>query len=276
MIIITLGEKGGVGKSATADHFATAYFLKPSENKTKKVMLYEFDAHNVTSEDLKNDKYIETKVVREDDVSMESAMALIEFDAVDKDIIIDVGGSENTYRFLKKFSTSLIVGNAVFIVPEVNKNPKGAENTIRRIKEVVQKPKIILALNRYSHNVPPEEEFQFLFGNSSLGIRKSPLVDDTNIQIVTLPLCELTIGLADISSVSLWSLSEFARQMEGFSIEDRKNAWGERDKITKKIIPCTLETYKAKSRKLNASKKARQTIEQASSLFLALDKYRNT
>ncbi len=276
MIIITLGEKGGVGKSLTAGHYVTAYLLMQLENKTKKVMLYEFDAHNRTSEDLKNDKYIETKVVREDDISMENAMSLIEFDTANKDIILDVGGSENTYRFLKKFNTTLLVENAIFIVPEVNQDPKGAENTISRIQELVPKPKIILALNRYSHNMPPEKEFKFLYGDSSLDIEKSPLVDDTNIQIVTLPLCELTIGLANIRSVSLWSLSEFDKQMEGFTIEERKNAWGEKDKITKEIIPCTLEVYKAKSKKLNASKQARQTIEQASSLFLALDKYRDT
>jgi len=271
LIFITLGEKGGIGKSATANHFLSAYLLKKQDDFKKKVLLYEFDAHNVTSKNIRNDKKIITKVVREDAKSLEDALAEIEFSAESNDIIIDVGGSENTYRFLKTIAGSLIAKNGIFIVPEVNQSPEGAENTILKIKNLIENPKIVLVLNRFTHLESQEQEFKFLYGNDSLGVKRSALADDKDIAIATLPAADLTLGLAAISGVSLWTMCELAVMMSDYSIEDKKMAWATEE--DGKSIPCTLERYKEKSRQLNASNFALDTVDKASDLFAALDKY---
>lgn len=204
---------------------------------------------------------------------MIEAISSIEFQSFDQDVIIDVGGSDNTDRFLELIQGESFASEIVFIIPEMNKRPRSAENTVQKIRQAIKEPKIIIALNRYSGTKPMEDEYKFFFGDKKLGIEGSPLAGDKKIYVATIPLCDVALGLAEISRITLWKLSENNRMFENMPPIKKREIWGTVDKELGTIIPYTEEVFVAKTKDLHASKTAKIAIvEQAQPLFDCLDK----
>ena len=147
MITVLTAEKGGSGKSTAAFHFVASYFL--DKKPTEPITIYEVDAHNKTVEDFTNDDMIQAHTVKMTMTDLERMISEAEFDSVEKDIIFDVGGSDNTYKFLDIISNSNLARKTVFLIPEINKRPRSAENTIEAIREKIEDPNIVILLNRY-------------------------------------------------------------------------------------------------------------------------------
>lgn len=62
----------------------------------KRVLVFEFDAHNDTSKEVYLDTKISVEAIRLDEMSREKGIAKVEFDTMTEDVILDVGGSQNT------------------------------------------------------------------------------------------------------------------------------------------------------------------------------------
>ena len=265
MIYVTINEKGGVGKSTVALHFLTSYLLSrnPSE---KKASVFEFDAHNDTSKEVESDHSIQVETIRMDEMSREKGLAKVQFDTMSGDVILDVGGSQNTDEFLNMLEDTALGDEMIFIIPEANKRPRGAENTVNRIKKIIDNPRIILLLNGFTDEDKVEQEFIFLYGDTELGIKKSFLADDKEIEIAWIPRCDKALGMADLDSVGLWSKGSFFRTFGKLSTKEKVVKWGGAGK------ECDKDTFVQKSGELTASRVAYKAIESSNSLFDALDK----
>jgi len=267
MIIVTLNEKGGAGKSTTANHFASAYLMERNDGP---IHLYEFDAHNNSSRDVENDPRLTIKTVRGDEESMEQAIAEIEFLSDEEDVIVDIGGSHNSDNFLKLISRSSIADTMIFVVPELNKMPESSESTVEKIENIVESPKIILALNNFDGESGEKKEsfYKFLYGSEAFGLKPAKkLLENKNVKITTLPRAEFSLGVAYMSRTSLWDLSRVAIAFKDLSPAEKKKAWGKNGKS------CDKDTYVERNRQLNVSIKALATLEQAKDFFDALDAY---
>ena len=267
-VLITINQKGGAGKSTVSTQFLTAYVL--DRNKGNPVKLYEFDAHNSSSKNVEKDINIESKIIRDDVKSIQNGIAAMEFASDEGDIIVDVGGSHNTDLFLSHIAKSSMNENIIFVVPELNQVPESSESTIAKIMEKIRNPKIILALNNYNQEggKKKEDEYLFLYGSKEHGIEPWSEILDLNIPIVTIPRCELSLGIAGFDKTSLWALSRMAESFSSFSTREKREAWGQDGEL------CDEETYLKKSRILNSSMEARDTLEYAKGLFDAIDELR--
>ena len=159
MIIATIGVKGGTGKSTIAYHFAVSFFLEKRRAagtlNSDPVTIYEFDADNQTGlefvntcrsnehPDAKTQGIVEFVHVNRDDSEMLDAASNIDFNNFkNKDVIIDVGGSDNTSVFLDLIGEFHLSSEIVFVIPQNNKKPKGAEDTVEKIRKKIKDPKI--------------------------------------------------------------------------------------------------------------------------------------
>lgn len=261
--MISIGVKGGPGKSVTAIHFLTGYLGLKKEDR--EYMILEFDAHNRTLDNFNSE--ISGKVVGKNDTEIRDNLSDIEFDADEKNIIIDVGGSENTERFLEYIkSRKETFKNAIFIIPELNEPDHSADKTVELIRGVLDNPKIIVALNKYRGEKSKEEEFGFIYGMEQFDIPAKPFIKDKCISIVTIPECEVSLGLAKIKKQTLYGLSNIARMTAGFTTAQKKVLWSEDGET-----PCDKETYRTESRSLDASIQALETLKKAEGLFKAID-----
>jgi len=277
MVLVTLGEKGGGGKSTIAYHFLSAYFLKKSASEgttPPKIKIYEFDAHNKTSDDFKEDLLVSGISISSKEDDMVNAIATIEYgDSEGENIIIDVGGSDNTDRFLSLIKDTFLAEQIIFIVPEMNKKPRSAENTIDKIRKVSPDAKIIIALNRWSTSEPGEDEFKFFFGDENMGIEPSPLSKDKKLSIGYIPVCDVALGLSEIGFCSLWQTSEMVRLFGKTPIALRKKLWGIKAEGKNPAIPCSEEVFIEKTKQVHSSKSAQIAIASAQSLFDCIDIY---
>lgn len=280
MVLVTIGEKGGGGKSTLAYHFLSAYFFKKSYETGRPlggpIKIYEFDAHNSTSSDFNKDNFIEGISVPSNNDAMVEAIATIEYsDSEGENIIIDVGGSDNTDRFLSLITGSFLSQEIIFIIPEMNKKPRSAENTISKIRKIVPDAKIIVALNRWSMSGNPSDEFKFFYGDNRMGIEASYLASEDDLDVAYIPVCDVALGLSEMGQCSLWKTSENVRLFGNMPIAERKVIWGTPASGKTPAKPCSEEVFIEKTKKVYSSKSAMEAIKGAESLFECLDKYFN-
>lgn len=281
-IKVIISEKGGVGKSTIAQHIIPPYFLKKNskENADRKVYLYEFDAHNESLNGIGNDKNMEVRLVRGEKEDMAKAFAEIEFDSNFHDIIIDVGGSDNVDRFLEIASKNRIIAeNMIFIIPEEKKTLLSTEKTIWNIREKISMDaKIIVALNKHGEK-KLEDEFPFVFGRESLGIKPSDLLQDEAISFVGIPESDTILAMAFLEKVTLWEKGKMARELENKTMEERFVLWGREERNepinSKSKETCTKQYYVKKKLELGISELAMEAISKSSMLYAKLEQIDN-
>jgi len=266
-IFVGLGEKGGVGKSTGTEHFVSAYLQQKyrGQGSAKIIPFYEIDAHNRSFEDVENDDYLQYTLVGKDREEIERAIAEIEFDSMEKDIIIDVGGSDNTERFLTAVSGKAIIEKMIFIVPEGKQGDSSSLNTVWKIREHINMDaKIIIALNRHNRDpeITKEKDFPRIFGSESYSIEPSKLLTDDKIHLATIPECEILLGFCLEEKITIWSLGEDWRDFGGLSPEQRMKKWADKGKEK-----CEKDVFIKNTLNLNKSQLAMSVLDDASEFF---------
>ena len=267
-IFITLGHKGGGGKSTTALQFIPAFLSEEEKKHNVSFSMFEFDAHN---EGLKTTTTsFKTKTIGGDPEKIREALAEIEYQSDERNIIIDVGGSDNTDRFLKYFKDKRnIIQNAIFIIPELNEPDTVTDTTIKTIQSLIPDAKIIVALNRYNDVNTIEKDFCFAYGSDTFGIPSKKFVSDKSITIATLPNAPISIGLARLKKTTLYTLGELEKGFGGLSVKERKELWADKEKGEE---VCPQDVYIQKMKDVDASLEAQETLKKAESLFEAIRK----
>lgn len=267
-IFVGISEKGGIGKSTGTEHFVSAYLqqtYKNSGDKPKIVPFYEVDAHNRSFEDVENDDFLQYTLVGKDREEIERAIAEIEFDSMEKDIIIDVGGSDNTERFLSAVSGKAITEKMIFIVPEGKQSDSSSLNTVWKIREHISlDADIIVALNRHNRDpeVTKEKDFPRIFGSDSYSIEPSKLLSDKKIHLATIPECEILLGFCLEEKKTIWSMGENWRDFGNLTPEERMEKWA-KDGEDK----CAKDVFIANTLNLNKSQLAMVVLDDASEFF---------
>lgn len=273
-IIVHFAEKGGVGKSIIAENFTSAALLGEDLERINKVILYEFDAHHFSYDRIKNDKNIEGVSVSSSPEEIEQAVAEIEWEAEENHIIIDVGGGDNTDRFLSALSNKSIAKSMIFVVPESNEKPTSAADTILKIRSEFPDAKILLTLNKHLDSQRKEDQFIFVFGSDKYGIKPSLLLEEDNVEIVTLPECSTLLALCSLENVSIWTKAQEHKAFSNLTISEKKAIWGiEEQRLNKgsdltpeeeKKATCSKPYFIKRTVSLNASIYAQSVLEKAS------------
>lgn len=267
-IVVTLGHKGGGGKSTTAVQFVSAFFSEEEKNNNIPFSVFEFDAHNEGLEKTETD-FI-TKTIGNNPEKIKDALSEIEYQSDERNFIIDVGGSDNTDRFLKYFKDKKnIIENTIFIIPELNEPDTVTDTTIKTIQSLIPNANIIVALNRYNDAKSVKKDFCFAYGDDTFGIPPKKFVSDKSIVIATLPDAPISIGLARLKKTTLYILAKFEKEYSGLSIKKRKALWADKEKGE---TVCSESVYIAKNREIDASLEAQDTLQKAESLFEAIRK----
>lgn len=283
MIYVTINEKGGVGKSTTAFHFLTAYLLQKKsdlflreaeESGTPIIRVFEFDEHNKTKENFSNDFFIDVESVSLDTGSMEEALSNIEFYGDEEDVVLDIGGSQNTDRFLEMLSDSSLRETILFIVPDVNSRSSGLENTVSKILSCNngRKENLIIVLNNASESLSKEEDFIFYYGSERMDIPSSELSKDSKIKVGTIGRSQIALSLAELSRFSLFSL---ARDAEGIpsDTKGKRLRWATEQDAKGKDIPCSQEVFLEKMRYYYRGVKGVRALASAQSFFDLLNEH---
>jgi len=275
MIYVGLNTKGGVGKSTTTHQFVTAGLqirYNKLYGKEKPVIIYEFDKHTNSLNRVSNDALIICKNVGASTKEMSTAFAEIEFDSIHNDIVIDIGGADNTERFLSMLEDNPIASKMIFIIPEEKQSSNDAVRTIWLLRETVgEDAKILLALNYYSGLKSVEEEYPFVYGSKEYGIKASDILSDEKVKIATLPESNTLLALAYLEKKSIWSFGEEYRKFGKLSVEERIKEWKEKgddeksDAFREKFIKNTLS--------LNVSKLSFDALEKSSLFFRILEEW---
>jgi len=267
MIIATIGEKGGTGKTTLAAHFLTAYLQ--ARFPEEPINLYEFDNHNNTFGDILTESDIEWTRADKKAENMIEALSSIEYKTVnDQNIIVDVGGSDNTDRFIDMISKTGIAEEIIYVVPEGNRSPIGIENTVDKIRNNIKNPKIVVALNRWSGREKIENEFKFFFGDDSMGLSPSRLSEDKDIFVSGVPICDIAIGLSEAKKVTMWEFSMFAREYLKLGPKEKTQLWGVLEGVDGM---CSQAFYMEKTKELHASRSALDALDNAEPFFKTID-----
>jgi len=286
MIYVTMNEKGGVGKSTVAFHFLTAYLLQKKNEKlltnaelkgTPLVRVFEFDEHNKTKDNFSNDFFMEVESVSLDNSSMEEAFSNIEFYSDEEDVILDIGGSQNTDKFLDMLSESGLKENILFIVPDTNSRSSGLENTVSKILECNnnRKDNVIVVLNSATSGVPMEEDFIFYFGSKNMDIPASWLSKESEIKVGVIGENRLALSLSELSRVSLFSLARDALGIPS-DTKGKRLRWSTEQDDDGNDIPCSQEVFVERMRFYYRGVKGVRALSSAEPFFDLLDHHRDS
>ena len=174
MFYVVVSTKGGVGKTTIAQQVLAPFVYQKTN---KKVEIIELDNNN-KSNVLNDSEVLEVKPVelhKKDEVLLNKFMEVV---AEDKDIIVDVGGGDDTKRVLEAFKELRLEDEITFFVPVLKdlSNEKNVIDTWSLIRTWNTQAKIYFVLNRFTN----EKEF------SSILKKLNEVKEDTNKSLLFL------------------------------------------------------------------------------------------
>ena len=173
MFYTVLSTKGGVGKTTIAQQLIAPFIHNKNGDKAEIIELDNNNKSNVLNEAQTQ----ETKTLRlheTENILLEKFMEVI---AENKDVVIDVGGGDDTKAVLKALKELRLENEITFIVPALRdlSNQKNTIDTYAMVREWNLEARIVFILNRYQN----EDDFTDI-------INKLQKVNDTNIDIYRL------------------------------------------------------------------------------------------
>jgi len=174
MFYVVVSTKGGVGKTTIAQQVLAPFVYQKTN---KKVEIIELDNNN-KSNVLNDSEVLEVKPVelhKKDEVLLNKFMEVV---AEDKDVIVDVGGGDDTKRVLEAFKELRLEDEITFFVPVLKdlSNEKNVIDTWSLIRTWNTQAKIYFVLNRFTN----EKEF------SSILKKLNEVKEDTNKSLLFL------------------------------------------------------------------------------------------
>ena len=174
MFYVVVSTKGGVGKTTIAQQVLAPFVYQKTN---KKVEIIELDNNN-KSNVLNDSEVLEVKPVelhKKDEVLLNKFMEVV---AEDKDVVVDVGGGDDTKRVLEAFKELRLEDEITFFVPVLKdlSNEKNVIDTWSLIRTWNTSAHIHFVLNRFTN----EKEF------SSILKKLNEVKEDTNKSLLFL------------------------------------------------------------------------------------------
>lgn len=212
-IYTVVSSKGGVGKSAIANHMLSSAFSYLGRS----FKIFEIDNNN-SSNIFSHSAIIKdnTKNVKTSDKNI---MAEIIFETLssDNEIIIDAGGGDDALKVID-IVQGIGESNVKWIIP-LNRNLAQLKNASDTFQKINDPKNTLFALNGYSSKETLEEDFIFYFGNKNLNIKS---IKDT-------------LKISNELTIPYTSYFEIAEQ-KGFTLHDLAAISKELDKNAAKSM----------------------------------------
>ena len=241
MFYVVVSTKGGVGKTTIAQQVLAPFVYQKTN---KKVEIIELDNNN-KSNVLNDSEVLEVKPVelhKKDEVLLNKFMEVV---AEDKDVIVDVGGGDDTKRVLEAFKELRLEDEITFFVPVLKdlSNEKNVIDTWSLIRTWNTQAKIYFVLNRFTN----EKEFSSILkklnevkedtNKSLLFLEDTPLFDEIAKEFKK-SVYEITLSELDNSKAKKL-LVETAKQKDIKKLKEIKY-WISVYDISKKFIQTNL------------------------------------
>ncbi len=200
MNLVFCNTKGGVGKTDTAFHVATAVLAN--------FRLIEIDDNNDSLSDFSQSEILKNRAISVSTSKGDNAFSEALFDAMSDgcDIIIDAGGGNDSKTVIQMILEQTDKEETIFIIPLMSgrKHVRNALNTYSMVKD----RKVLFVLNAGRS----KDEFVFWFGDEEADI---PSVDSKTLKqpTVFMPWTQL-FDKASMTGEVIADLSDFCESFE--------------------------------------------------------------
>jgi anion-transporting ArsA/GET3 family ATPase len=204
-IVAIIGTKGGVGKTKIATQ------VLPVALKDAEFELIEMDNNNKTAEALNKSELLNCKFKSVNMQASEEELENIFIDLIDdtsKRYIIDVGGGDDTIKFLKLLEENNLTSNTLFLIP-YTPDFEAISNLFCTI-EKVKKHDYMLILNNIFEN--KKEHMMFAYGDPEYGLGNivEQIGRESFFFLPSTPLFSLAVSK---HKATAWDVAEYARNL---------------------------------------------------------------
>jgi len=202
MYYTILSTKGGVGKTTIAQQLIAPFIHHKNGYKAEIIELDNNNESNVLKQ--ATTQFTKTLTLQNsEDILLEKFIDVVN----DKDVVIDVGGGDDTKAVLKAFKSNRIDDEAIFIIPVLKdlSNQKNVIDTYKLIRTWNKKAKVIFIFNKWSNEdefsgIISELEKQKLTNYDVFRLQETHLFDEIAKEFQK-PLYEITLeDLGDIKT----------------------------------------------------------------------------
>lgn len=178
MIYVTTQVKGGCGKSTIANNVLPVLIGGNLED----IKIVEIDNHNNTAELYSNSVLKNNmKTIKVNSADDELDSIFFEALANKKDIIVDVGGGDDSERLIAMLKNQPS-GNIKYIIPfQMGDDDGGVFDTLQKIGDI---EKCLVVLNGYTDKDKIKEQFLYFFGDEDVVGLKDRI---NGIKYITIP-----------------------------------------------------------------------------------------
>ena len=211
-VYVTLGNKGGTGKTNTAIHILPAIIKQQEPNAI--IDFIEIDDNNKNS-----DVYTLSRVMNTmQSIQLKDGIDMLQdvvFDLMEMRehhyIIIDAGGGNDTKEVVSLIKTLEIteVAELIYIVPFMSSKAQIQNIRDMHSAKLFDKERVVYVLNSVKDMLNVENEFLFWFGNNDLNI-PSLYEELEQPQCLHIPYTNL-FDIATIGAETIYDYSENAR-----------------------------------------------------------------
>lgn len=226
MIFIIVNNKGGVGKSLTSINLAC---LLHAQDRNFKVVELDNNNNSIVfnnSDFLTSDKAISLKLDQKDRAISDMLFDVMSDESLD--YIVDVEGSDGTYKILDAVKSIQIPKTYLIPTLRIKKYLKNALDTYEYIGDPQN---TFFALNQYQNLQNVKSEFKYFYGDKDMGIKPvSPLFKSANV--IYIPWSDL-FQVAEDDEQTILDLANISRDIS--EAEARATSFqlaaGDRDKF---------------------------------------------